>query len=379
MSENRSYCDWNASAPIYPAAQAAVVRALSLGNPSSVHAEGRAARAAVEVARRQVAGLLGVEPGQVTFTSGGTEGASTCLQPASSDDVLLVGAAEHACVLSGGQYAADRIEIVPVDETGRVTVEALQAAVDARGVTPGRVNLCLQIANNETGVVNPPEVFAAAANAGWHVTADAVQAAGRIHLAPYWPSLHGAFISAHKIGGPKGVGAVIARKGACGFTRPLLRGGGQESGQRGGTENVAGIVGFGAAAAEMNAAVQAWAGVGNLRDAFESRLLACAPDAVIFSRQAERLANTCLFAVRGLRAETALIAFDLDGVAVSSGSACSSGKVGKSHVLKAMGIADDVAACALRVSFGDRSTMADVDRLCASLQKQLARQCRSAA
>ena len=369
----RAYCDWNATAPILPQAAEATARALALGNPSSVHSEGRAARAAVEQARAEVAGFLGVAPSQVTFTSGGTEAAAIALQPPGEDDVLFVGAAEHPCVRAGGGFAPDRRHLAGVDRAGRLDLSELAIAVGEAGLLPTRTHVALQIANNETGVINPPGAFAELRAQGWSVVADAVQAAGRIALAPYLPHVDVLFVSAHKIGGPKGVGALVARADACGALRPLIRGGGQEKGMRGGTENVAGIVGFGVAARHARAALGEMARVTALRDRFEAELLRLAPSAVIFGADAERLANTSLFAVPGLKAETALIAFDLDGVAVSSGAACSSGKVGKSDTLAAMGVDAALAASAIRVSFGDRSTEADAEAVLASLARQLER------
>lgn len=369
----RVYCDWNATAPILPEAAEAVTRALALGNPSSVHSEGRAARAAVEQARADVAAFIGVAPSQVTFTSGGTEAAAIALQPIGAEDVLFIGASEHACVLAGGGFAPDQRHRVGVSAHGGFDLNGAFDLVERLGVAPGRVTAALHIANNETGIIQACETFEAMANAGWSVIADAVQAAGRMDLAAYLPHVDALFVSAHKIGGPKGVGALIARADACGALRPLIRGGGQEKGMRGGTENVAGIVGFGVAARRARAALADMARVEALRDAFEAGMRALAPDVVIFGEEVARLPNTSLFAVPGLRAETALIAFDLDGVAVSSGSACSSGKVGRSHVLAAMGVEPDLAASAIRVSFGDRSSQSDADAVLASLARQMER------
>lgn len=366
----RAYCDWNATAPILPEAAEAVARALSLGNPSSVHGEGRAARAAVEQARAEVAALIGVGPAQVTFTSGGTEAAAIALQPPGEEDVLFIGAAEHACVRAGGRFSPDRRRFVPVDAAGRLDFAVLAIALGETGLLPTLAHVALQIANNETGVINPPATFAALRARGVSVIADAVQAAGRIALQPYLPHVDFLFVSAHKIGGPKGVGALVTRADACGALRPLITGGGQEKGMRGGTENVAGIVGFGVAAHHARAALAGMGRVAALRDRFEAELRALAPDAVIFGAEAKRLVNTSLFAIPGLKAETALIAFDLDGVAVSSGAACASGKVGKSDTLAAMGVEPALAASAIRVSFGDRSTDFDADAVLASLARQ---------
>lgn len=373
MSTRRAYCDHNATAPIRPEAAEAVARALMLGNPSSVHQEGRAARDAVEQARADVAALVGVAPSQVIFTSGGTEAAAMALRPVSDDEVLFVGAAEHACVRAGGQFARDRIAVVPVDADGRIDFAELDLMVGARGLLPGQVHVAVQIANNETGVINDPAVFAAMRAKGWTVTADAVQALGKASLEPYFAGVDFLLLSAHKIGGPKGAGALITRGDGCGSMRPFLSGGGQERGMRAGTENVPGIAGFGAAARVVRLAGGERGEASVLRDAFEVGLRRIAPEAVVFSAGVARLGNTSLFAIPGFRAETALIAFDLDGVAVSSGSACSSGKVAKSHVLAAMGVADDLSAAAIRISFGWSSTQEDVTQVLNSLERQLAR------
>ena len=373
MTGPRSYCDWNATAPILPDVAAAVTAALGLANPSSVHAEGRAARAAVEAARADVAALAGVAPSQVVFTSGGTEAAATALRPVSEDEVLFVGAAEHPCVRAGGGFAPDRIVVVPVDAEGRVDLAELAIAVGARGLPPGLVHVAIQAANNETGVINPADSIARCREAGWTVTVDAVQAAGRLPLAPYAAVADALILSAHKIGGPKGVGALIQRQDACGAVRPLIRGGGQERGLRSGTENVPGIVGFGVAARHARMAVERAGAVRLIRDHFERRLAEIAPESVVFSASAERICNTSLFAVDGLKAQTALIAFDLDQIAVSSGAACSSGKVAASPVLGAMGVSAERAASAIRVSFGPGSTIGDADRVIHSLERQLAR------
>ncbi len=373
MTTARAYCDWNATAPISPDVAAAVAAALSLGNPSSIHHEGRAARAAVDAARAEVAMLAGVSASQIVFTSGGTEAASTALQPVHADAVLFAGAAEHACVRAGGGYAPARRQSVPVDSAGRVTPEALEAAVSASGIAVGLVHVAVQAANNETGALTPLDTFELCRARGWRLTIDAVQAAGRVDLAPYAALADELLISGHKIGAPKGVGALVLRADVCANPRPLIRGGGQERGHRAGTENVAGIVGFGMAARQALAGLAGYDSVTSLRDRFERRLQQIAPDVTIFAAEEARIGNTSLFAVEGLKAQTALIAFDLDQIAVSSGSACSSGKVASSHVLAAMGVRADRAVCAIRASFGPTSVDADVDRLLDSLERQLAR------
>ncbi len=368
---NRLYFDWNATAPLRAEARETVLRALEVtGNASSVHAEGRAARSLIEAARAQVAQLAGAAAKNVTFTSGATEGNNLALTPALETaaekrkrDRLLVSAIEHPSVLAGGRFAADAIEQVPVTPDGVLDLHALRKAV----VRTERPLVSVMLANNETGVVQPIRDIAAivhAANGLLHV--DAVQAPGRIDCNMETLDADLMTISSHKIGGPQGAGALV-RRGDLHIAEPLIRGGGQERGLRGGTENVAGIAGFGAAAA---AARQADAThMAALRDALEAGIKAATPQAVIFGEGAPRLPNTTLFAVPGMKAETALIAFDLEGIALSSGAACSSGKVTVSHVLAAMGAGPDLTRGAVRVSLGWSSTGADVERFLGTWKK----------
>ncbi|HRJ69294.1 MAG TPA: cysteine desulfurase family protein [Beijerinckiaceae bacterium] len=372
MARRRAYLDWNATAPVLPDVAEAVARALELGNPSSVHAEGRAARAAIEKARAEVAALVGAEPGQVTFTSGATEAAAMALQPVSTEETLFVGASEHPCIRAGGGFDALRRHVMPVDEAGRFDFAALAEVAGGRA-RPDLIHVAVQAANNETGVLNDGNAIARLKAQGFTVTCDAVQAAGKLRLDARTLGADFLLLSAHKIGGPKGVGALIARADACGGVRPLLRGGGQERGLRAGTENVAGIVGFGVAARLAQARLPEMERVRTLRDRFERDLRSLAPDVVVFGAQATRLPNTSLFAIPGLRAETAVIAFDLDGVAVSSGSACSSGKVGRNAVLDAMGISSALADGAIRVSLGWTSDEDDINQALDSVRRQLTR------
>ena len=370
----RSYLDHNATAPVRPEVVDACARALSLGNPSSVHAEGRAARAAVEAARAQVAAFVGAEPKNVIFTSGGTEANNLALSPAlrrtggPPPTRLLVGGTEHASVLDGHRFPANAAEPIPVDGDGVVDLAWLEARL-----RDGPALASIQVANSETGVIQPVAAAAALVRAaGGLLHADAVQAAGRIPLDIAALGADLVTLSAHKLGGPKGVGALVVASDAILLDR-LVRGGGQERGQRGGTENISGIVGFGAAAQAAGAAVAAeGARLRALRDACEAAVRRLAPAAVVFGEGAERLSNTLCFAVPGVKAETALIAFDLAGVAVSSGSACSSGKVGRSHVLAAMGVPPALAEGAIRVSFGWSSAEEDVARFAAAFEKLLA-------
>ena len=377
----RAYFDWNATGPLRVEARAAVVAALGLsGNASSVHSEGRAARKLIEAARAQVAALVGAEPKNVTFTSGATEANMLALTPAleaggrkEPRDRLFVSAVEHPSVSCGGRFAAGQVEQLPVDGDGIVNLEALKAAL-AKAERP---LVSVMLANNETGVIQPIPTIATivhAANGLLHV--DAVQGAGRIDCDITVLGADLISLSSHKLGGPQGAGALVRRDGIH-IAEPLIKGGGQERGLRAGTENVAGISGFGAAAEAADRARQADAvRMAALRDRFEADLKVNTPAAVVFGATVERLPNTCLFAVPGLKAETAIISFDLNGIAVSSGSACSSGKVQISSVLTAMGVEPDLAHGAVRVSLGWTTTEADIDlllnawmRVCSSLLK----------
>ena len=340
------------------------------GNPSSIHAEGRAARAAVEDARRAVAALAGVPASAVIFTSGGTEAAQLALVPLRGATRLVLGAGEHACVLAGHRFGAGEIALAPLDGDGRIDMPALARLLRGTGGPP---MLALQGANNETGVIQDVAAAAELAHAaGGVVVCDAVQMAGRApaRLADLGADLM--FVSAHKLGGPKGVGALIC---ASDDLRPpaAMRGGGQERGARAGTENVAGIAGFGAAALAACAELaQEPARLEALRDRLWADIQALAPDAEAFGLGAPRLANTLNFAVPGRDAATLVMALDLAGVAVSSGAACSSGKVARSHVLDAMGVAPSLASGAIRISLGWSSSEADVERFRAAFAKVLA-------
>lgn len=360
----RVYFDWNATAPLRPEARAAMLAALeTTGNASSVHAEGRAARAIVERARAEVATLVGVEPKQVTFTSGATEANMLALTPHLSTgnertprDRLFVSAVEHPSVTCGGRFVPGAIATLAVDSDGIVDLAALKTAL-ARAERP---LVAVMLANNETGVISPIRAVAEIVHAaGGLLHVDAAQAPGRIRCRMDELGADLMSLSAHKLGGPQGVGALI-RRAELHVADPLLRGGGQERGLRAGTENVAAIAGFGAAAgaaARMDATRMA-----ALRDRLEAGILSATPEAVIVGAGAARLPNTTLVAVPGVKAETAVIAFDLNGIALSSGSACSSGKVQASHVLAAMGLAPRLARGALRISLGWSSEEAEVDR-----------------
>jgi cysteine desulfurase len=367
MMQERCYLDHNASSPLRPEVMEAMIAALAgAGNASSVHHEGRRARAMIETAREDVAALAGVPLGQIVFTSGGTEANAMALSPAwlgaGEDAPLFVSAVEHPSVLKGGQFAAGDVETLPVDADGVVNMEAAAERFRQQDGAPFMASLML--ANNETGVIQPVEAFAALVHEqGGVLHCDAVQAAGKLPLDAVMRSADLVTLSAHKFGGPKGAGALVLADGRLGFARPLLAGGGQERGYRAGTENVAAIAGFGIAAAIAKREMTDIAWMAELRGRIEADIIRIAPEAAIFGRGAQRLPNTLCFAVPGMQAETLLMAFDLAGVALSAGSACSSGKIERSHVLTAMGIAPELASAAIRVSLGWNSTEGDAERL----------------
>ncbi|WP_296744580.1 cysteine desulfurase family protein [Mesorhizobium sp.] len=366
MAANRAYLDYNASAPLIAEARAAMVAALDVAaNPSSVHAEGRAARRLIEDTRRDVARLVNARPEHVVFTSGATEAASMLLSPdwqmgrgAIRMSHLYVSEADHPCLLSGGRFPAAQMTRIGVDRNGIADVDALANALAVHDKAAGLPLVAIHAANNETGVVQPVGRIAEIVKAaGGVLVVDAVQAVGRIPIdmsAPYADYL---ILSSHKIGGPKGVGAIIAASDLM-MPRPLINGGGQEKGHRAGTENLAGIAGLGAAARVALAGLNDMDAVARRRDAIDATVRELVPDAEIFGNGAPRLANTTFFAIPGVKAETAQIAFDLAGVALSAGSACSSGKVGPSDVLKAMGYGDSLGA--LRVSIGRATGAEDI-------------------
>jgi cysteine desulfurase len=361
---DRVYLDWNATTPLRPEARDAMAAAWELcGNPSSVHAEGRQARRLVEDARASVAGAAGALARNVVFTSGGTEanalsltsGLRRCSGP--PVERLVVSAIEHASVLAGGRFPSEAIGTIGVTRSGLLDLDCLRAVL--RDGPPALVSVML--ANNETGAVQPiPEIADVVHEAGGLLHVDAIQALGKIPIDINLLKADLITISAHKIGGPKGVGTVVLAEDVHGL-EPLLRGGGQELGRRAGTENVAGIAAFGAAAkAAISALPDDSTRLGALRERLEQGLKQTR-GMIVFSEGAPRLPNTTLFTVPGLKAETAVIGFDLAGIAVSSGSACSSGKVQPSHVLDAMGFPKDLAQGAVRLSLGWSTSKADID------------------
>ena len=341
---SRIYLDHNATTALRVEARAAMLAAMDLaGNPSSVHAEGRAARGVIERARAQVAQALGAEGAEVIFTSGATESAALAM----AGRGLLCGAVEHEAVLAwaDGGLAVSGAGLVAVSEPG---------------------GAALQLANSETGVVQVvPSGLA---------VSDLTQGFGKLPLAFNWLGVAMGLVSAHKLGGPKGVGAVVVRRGID--VPALIRGGGQEEGRRAGTENVVGIAGFGAAAeaAARDLAAGRWDRVAALRDEMEAALVALVPEALVVGQGAARLPNTTCVMVPGWKGETQVMQMDLAGFAISAGSACSSGKVRASRVLRAMGFDEMAAASAVRVSLGPETTMDEAMRFAESWAAQWRRQ-----
>ena len=362
---SRVYLDWNATTPLRAEARTAMLAAWELiGNPSSVHAEGREARRLVEEARATLAAAVGALPRNVVFTSAGTEANALALSPglrgASGGPVerLLVSAVEHASVLSGGRFPPEKVSQIPVTRAGVIDLDRLQALL---GDGPPAL-VSIMAANNETGAIQPiAEAAGIVHEAGGLLHVDAIQALGKIPFDIKTVDADLATFSAHKIGGPKGVGALVLAEGIAGL-EPVLRGGGQELSRRAGTENVAGIAGFGAAVrAALQTLPEDAERMATLRDSLENGIRGIA-GAMVFADDIKRLPNTTLFTAPGLKAETAVIGFDLEGVAVSSGSACSSGKVQPSHVLSAMGYDATVAQGAVRLSLGWSTEPDDINR-----------------
>jgi cysteine desulfurase len=366
--QTRTYLDANAGAPLLPEAREAVAAALGLGNASSVHAEGRRARQLVETARAEVARTVGARLESVVFTSGATEAAALALTPrlrlgkeAIRVSRLYVGATEHPCVLAGGRFPQSAVTRLPVSRTGVVDLAALERALDEHDSEEGAPYVALMLANNETGVIHPVAEAAILIRAhGGYLFCDAVQAIGRMPVDIGDLGVDFLSLSAHKIGGPQGAGALVLADPAL-RPEPLLAGGGQERRHRAGTENVAAIAGFGVAARHARHHLDRVGRITELRDRLEREVASVAPEARIIGADADRLGNTSLFAAPGLDAETLVIAFDLEGVAVSAGSACSSGKVTASHVLEAMGEPSALARSGLRVSLPDCAVEEDVE------------------
>ena len=359
---SRIYLDYNATAPIRPEVQNAVAQALELGNPSAVHAEGRRARAAVEQARASVAEFVGGVPEGVVFTSGGTEACNLALglraAPAGKLERVLVSTIEHAAVRQAAAASGLGVENLPVNSDGVIDMAALDAALS----TSAPALVCVMVANNETGVLQPIREIAERVTAhGSILFCDGVQAAGKIPLNVEDLGCDALAVSAHKIGGPMGVGALVVRPGLV--VPPSIAGGGQELGRRGGSENVSGIIGFSLAAELSVGELSLVSALAGKRDRMEAGLRAAMPDICIFGADAPRLPNTSCFGLSGLLGETVVMALDLADISVSSGAACSSGKVSRSHVLDAMGFEHDLTSGAIRVSLGRDTSDAAVDRL----------------
>ncbi len=361
-----TYLDYNATAPVKPQVTEAIATALAMtGNPSSVHQLGSAARDAVEEARERVAAIIGAQAAEIIFTAGGTEANNTALSGAGRNR-LIISEIEHPSILRAAESisqesndGARELHVLPVDGEGVVSLEALDRALGANGED---ALVSIMLANNETGVIQPVADIAAQARArGALVHCDAVQAPGRIAFDVDSLGADMLSLSAHKFGGPKGVGALYLRAGVD--LQALVIGGGQERGWRAGTENVAGIVGFGVAAQLAAEDLQNAPHVAALRDSLEQSLRAIEPAVRIFSASAERLPNTTCLTMPGVQSETQVMGLDLAGVAISAGSACSSGKVEPSHVLRALGAPDAETGCAIRISLGWASREADVEKL----------------
>jgi len=367
MTAKRTYLDCNASVPLRREAHAAILTALdAVGNPSSVHADGRRARAIIENARDQVASIVNARPSEVIFTSGATEANNWVL--AAGWDTIAVSSIEHDSVTAPvAASGAKRIEL-NVSTNGVVELDGLSELLAASGAASKRTLLTLMMANNETGVIQPVEQATALAREhGVMVHTDAVQAPGRIPVDFAELGVDALSLSAHKLGGPRGVGALVVNDGV--ELPTLLKGGGQERRRRGGTENASGIAGFGAAAEaianEQNVAER----MAKLRARLEEGVQRASPAAMIFGRDAPRLANTAYIGLPGKLAETLVIKLDLEGIAVSTGAACSSGKVGSSHVLEAMKLGPEVARSAIRVSLGPQTQDEDIAVFLAAWEK----------
>ena len=369
MSKPRIYLDYNATAPVRPAAKAAVLAALDhVGNASSIHQEGRKARGLMEAAREQVAKLINAQSKEITFTSGGTESNNLVLasdlgalgkkQPLAA---TLLSATEHPSLIKAQELSPRPVELINVDENGILDLTHLEQLLQTwqqKSELPVLVSVML--VNNETGVIQPMQKIATLVHQyGGFIHADAIQALGKVEINFESMNVDMLSLSSHKIGGPQGAGVLVIRLGM--LVDSYVKGGGQELGLRAGTENIPAISGFGAAAQECANEFKYNSKYNEMRDSLELKINQISPDAVIFAQNVDRVSTTSCFAIAGLTAERALMSLDLAGIAISSGSACSSGKVSQSHVLKAMGIDDELALCALRLSFGWNTKPQDLD------------------
>ncbi len=353
----RVYLDHNATSPLRPAVKAAMLAAMEVGgNASSIHLEGRTARNIMDDGREAIAVSIGSLPQMVAFTSGGTEANNWAIGGVGAEHIV-VSSIEHPSVLAAAKATGKTVDVLPVDAQGRVKIDALPAFLKRPNTL-----VSVQLANNETGVVQDvPAIATVVHQAGALLHVDAVQAFKKVPVNFGLLGCDLLTLAAHKVGGPQGIGALVIRDGLV--IEPLLAGGGQELRRRAGTENIAAIAGFGALAQEPMLEIQAL--LGTLEQGLRG--------AIISSGEAARLPNTSCFSIPGMKAETLLMNLDLEGFAVSSGSACSSGKVGKSHVLEAMGVASELAQCAIRVSLGWNTSAADIARFHETLNTLRAR------
>lgn len=375
MNARATYLDHNASAPLLPEARDAVLKALDLiGNPSSVHAHGRAVRMLVDESRGKVAKLTGATREQVVFTGSATEAITQAIvggAKALGFEGVVVSAGEHAAVTKAVEATGLPVTVVGLDENGVIRVEQIAEAMARADSSGAKLLVAVHWVNNETGVIQPIDRIEVLVGASPHfLFVDAVQALGKLELDFAGRAPDMVAVSAHKIGGPQGIGALLM-KGHADQVR-LIPGGGQETGRRGGTEAAALIAGFGAAAEAFPARYYA-ADVSHILERAAKDMVALAPNAVIFGGKTDRIGNTLNFAIPGLKNSVAMMGLDLRGVSVSSGSACSSGKVGPSHVLKAMGVPAELSECAMRLSVGWNSTMADIDAFIDGLTEVLNR------
>ncbi len=368
--KTKTYLDYNASAPLLPDAWKAMQSVYepknAAHNASAVHYFGREGRKIVERARIQVAELINIPPSQVIFNSGATEGNNTILRYFAHrypNDKILVSAADHASIVEA-EDVLDNIIKIPVESSGLIDIKALEELL-----TNNTVSLvsCMMV-NNETGLIqNVSEISEIAHRHGALFHCDATQAAGRITINPQDDAIDFLTLSAHKIGGPQGVGALAL--GLCGQDPTLMFGGGQEKSLRAGTENVAGIAGFGAAAQYAHDNLENFQNLKTLRDTLENKIKQISPEAIIHCEDQSRVANTTFFSLPGTDSQSLLMAFDLEDIALSNGSACSSGTVKPSHVLKAMGMDEKIAASALRISTGWATKEDDIDAFANAWQK----------
>lgn len=363
--KSKVYLDYNATSPIRSAVIDTVASVMSVvGNPSSVHSAGRNAKATTEEARTKIAALTGCRPRDVMFSGGGTEANNTVIRGSGAAS-LVVSAIEHDSVLAAAQRSEVPVFSLHTDANGVVDLAHLQSLLKE---APSPALVSVMMANNEVGAIQPIQQVAEVAreyNARVHT--DAIQAVGKLNVDMKTLGVDYLTLSSHKIGGPQGIGAVVLAPTAP--LKPLIVGGGQELGRRSGTENVAGIAGFGVAAYEALVGLAGAKAVSEMRDTLEQRIRAISNEAIILAEGADRLPNTSCIAMPGVKGETQVMHFDLAGICLSSGSACSSGKVKVSHVLSAMGYSDEIAESSIRVSLGYNSTVSDVEAFVAAWGK----------